>query len=160
MYIIPDLNMAGILTALELQLGTAATGLVHIHLFANAFTPTNANILADFTELTNVEVPGYAAKNANWYAGVPFRQNGGAWEGPDSLADPAFVATGPPPAPVVVYGFFATDSTDAILLGSGNFTVPFTFTATGDGFDLPGNPVLVQLDGLTLTITFQDLQPS
>jgi hypothetical protein len=152
--------MAAILAALELQLGTAGTGLIHVHLFTNNFTPVKTNVLVDFTELTNVQVPGYAAKNANWYAGVPFRRLDGAWEGPDSLADPAFVATGPPPVPMTIYGFFATDSTDAILVGSGVFAVPFVFTLTGDGFDLPGNPHLLQDTGGTLQLTFQDLEPA
>lgn len=159
MYIVPDAIMSALLTAIELQLGTAITGLVHVHLYTNNLTPTKNNILADYTELTNIEVPGYAAKSANWFAGVPFRRLDGSWEDPSSLVDPSFVATGPPPAPQVVYGFFITDSTDAILLGSGLFATPFTFVSTGDGFTLPGNPSLIQSDGNTLILSLQDLQP-
>jgi hypothetical protein len=159
MFVIPDANMAGILTAIELAMGTAVTGLVHVHLYTNNLVPTKANVLADFTELTNIEVPGYAAKSANWWAGVPFRRNDGQWEDPSSLADPSFIATGPPPAPQIVYGIYLTDSTDAILLGSGAFVAPFTFSLTGDGFTLPGNPLLTQLDALTLTLTLPDLEP-
>lgn len=162
MFVIPDANMAGIITAIQLQMGTAITGAVKIHLYTSNLSPTKANVLADFTavELTNVQVPGYAPAAANWFAGVPFRRNDGQWEAPDSVADPSFVATGPPPAPQVVYGWFATDSTNAILLGSGLFAVPFTFTLTGDGFDLPGNPLWTQQDALTATLTLPDLEPA
>jgi hypothetical protein len=158
-FIIPDANMSAVLTAIELALGTAVTGLVHVHLYTNNLTPSKTNVLGDFTELTVAEVPGYAAQSANWFAGVPFRRQDGNWEDPSSLVDPTFAATGAVPAPVSVYGFFLTDSTDAILLGSGLFDSPFTFTAIGDGFTLPGNPVLGQADDLSLTLTLQDLQP-
>lgn len=159
MFVIPDANMGSILTAIELAMGTAVTGLLHCHLYTNVLVPTKANILTDYTELTNVEVPGYAAKSVNWFAGVPFRRNDGQWEDPSSLADPAFIATGAPPSPIVTYGFFLTDSTDAVLLGSGAFSVPFTFSLLGDGFTLSGNPVLGQPDGLTALLTLPDLEP-
>lgn len=159
MYVIPDANMAGVITAILAQLGTTGTGAVKIHLYTNNLSPTKANVLGDFTELTTMEVPGYAAASANWFAGVPFRQPTGGWEGPDSLADPSFVATGAPPSPQIVYGWFATDSSNAILLGSGQFTNPFTFSLSGDGFALPGNPVLTQTDNTTLTLTLPDLEP-
>jgi hypothetical protein len=161
MFIVPDVLMSPIMTALQLQLGTAVTGLVHIHLFTNNITPTKNNVLTDFVELTNVEVPGYAPASANWFAGVPHRLNSGAWECPSSLADPNFVCTTtPPPAPQIVYGWFATDSTDAILKGSGLFAAPYTFTQIGDGFTLPGNPELVQSSGGVLTLNMQDLEPN
>lgn len=160
MNIIPDVNMPGLLTAILAQLGTVSTGLVHIHLFTNDLTPTKTNALGDFTEATNVEVPGYAAASANWFAGTPFRQSLGAWECPSSLPDPAFRASGSPPSPQIVYGWYATDSTDAILLDSGRFNVPFTFTLSGDGFALPGNPTLQQTDQLTISLVMPDLQPT
>jgi hypothetical protein len=160
MMVVPDVLMSGLITAIEGVLGTAATGLVNVHLYTNVLTPTKNNVLGDFTELTNVEVPGYATKSANWFAGVPFRRQDGAWESPSSLVDPDFVATGPPPGPISVYGFFATDSTNAILLGSGAFTVPFTFVQTGDGLTLSGNPALLQQTGLQIQLQLQDLQPS
>lgn len=159
MYVVPDSNMAGVLTAILAQLGTTGTGLLHIHLFSNNFTPTKNSVLADFTEVTNVEVPGYVPAHANFFAGVPFRTPAGSWEGPDSLADPTFLATGAPPAPQVAYGFFVTDTTDAILLGSGVFANPFTFFHAGDGFTLEGNPQLNQGDANTLTLTFPDWEP-
>jgi hypothetical protein len=159
MNVIPDANVGTLLTAMLLKLGTAVTGLTHLHLYTNDLTPTKTSVLGDFTELTNVEVPGYATGSVNWFAGVPFRRQDGVWESPSSLADPHFTATGTVPAPIVVYGFFATDSTDAILLGAGRFTSPFTFMAVGDGFVLPGNPSLNQADDLTLLFTFADLQP-
>jgi hypothetical protein len=161
MLTIPDVMMGPILTAIESSLGTVATGLVHVHLYTNNLTPTKSNVLADFTELTNVEVPGYVKKNANWFAGVPFRRQDGAWEDPSSLVDPDFVCSGSaPPSPQIVYGFFLTDSTDAILLGSGAFDVPFTFVQLGDGFTLSGNPALLQDTGNSLQLQLQDLQPS
>jgi hypothetical protein len=161
MYVLPDTIMGSILTAILAELGTASTGVVHVHLFTNNITPSKSNVLTDFTELTNVEVPGYAAASANWFAGVPHRLNSGAWEGPDSLADPNFTCTGTaPPSPQIVYGWFATDSTNAILLGSGVFGTPYTFTAIGDGFTLPGNPQLIQSLPGTLTCTLPDLEPN
>ena len=159
MLVVPDVNMSGVLTAILAQMGTVGTGLVHVHLYTNNLIPTKTNVLGDFTELTNVEVPGYAAQSANWFAGVPVRQPTGGWEGPDSLADPTFIATGAPPAPIAVVGYFLTDSTDAILLGSGAFASPFTFQSTGDGFVLPGNPVLTQDSPGTLSLALQDLEP-
>jgi hypothetical protein len=160
MYVLPDVNMSGVLTALLAQLGTAGTGLIHVHLFTNSLSPSKTNVLADFTELTNVEVPGYAAALANWFAGTPVRQPTGGWEGPDSLADPSFLATGVVPSPIAVIGYFLTDSTDAVLLGSGAFGTPFTFTSLGDGFVLAGNPVLTQVDTNTLQVALPDLEPS
>jgi hypothetical protein len=159
MDIIPDANMGALLTAILAELGTVATGVVDVHLFTNDLTPTKDNVLGDFTELTNVIVPGYAKSTANWFAGVPFRRPDGGWESPSSLADPHFHSTGTIPVPTVVYGFFLTDSTDAILLGSGRFDVPFTFFSNGDGFALPGNPVLTQTDGDTLTFNPANMQP-
>ena len=159
MLVVPDGLMAGIITAIMQALGTVTTGIVHVHLYTNLLTPTKLNVLTDFTELTSTEVPGYAAKSANWFAGVPFRRNDGSWEDPSSLVSPSFVATGPPPTPINVNGVFLTDSTDAILLGSGQFAAPFTFSSTGDGFTLPGNPSLLQNTGSTLQLTFQDLEP-
>lgn len=160
MYVIPDGNMGAVITAIMAQLGTAATGLVKLHLYTNNLSPTKNNVLADFTELTALEVPGYAAQSANWFAGVPFRQPTGGWQDPNSLPEPSFVATGNPPAPQIVYGWFATDSTNAILLGSGIFASPFTFSTTGDGFTLPGDPVLTQTDAQTLALALPDLEPA
>lgn len=160
MFIVPDVSMSGLLTALLAQLGTVATGLIHVHLYTNSLSPSKTNVLGDFTELTNVEVPGYGPSPANWFAGSPVRQPTGGWEGPDSLADPSFLATGTVPSPIAVVGFFLTDSTNAILLGSGVFGTPFTFQSAGDGFVLPGNPVLTQTDPNTLTVTLPDLEPA
>lgn len=160
MYIVPDVIMSGIITAVELALGTAVTGVVHVHLYTNNLVPTKTNVLGDFTELNTAQVPGYAAADANWWAGVPYRRTDGAWEDPNSLVDPSFVASAAPPVPVVAYGIFLTDSTDAILLGSGAFSSPFTFSLAGDGFTLPGNPALLQGDDLSLTLTFQDMEPA
>jgi hypothetical protein len=157
---LPDTKMSDVITAIMASLGTVATGLVHVHLYTNNVTPTKSTLLADLTELTNVQVPGYSPKSANWFAGVPHRNANGSWEIPNSLADPAFIATGLPPIPIVVYGYFFTDSTDAILLGSGKFTSPFTFALTGDGFDLPTNPMLLQTDGLSLSVTLPNPQPA
>lgn len=159
MLIVPDVNMSGIITAILAQMGTAGTGLLHCHLYSNDLTPSKTNVIADFTEVTNVQVPGYAAKSINWFAGTPYREQTGAWVGPNSLADPAFVATGAPPSPQIVYGYFLTDSTDAILLGSGQFTTPFTFFAVGDGFRLSSDPQLIQSDTGTLTLTLADPEP-
>lgn len=159
MYIIPDGNMAGIITAMMAQLGTALTGVLKVHLYTNNLSPTKTTVLADFSEATNVEIPGYTAASVNWFAGAPFRRPDGGWEDPDSVPDPSFVATGPPPSPQVVYGFFCTDSTNLILLGSGIFAAPFTFSLSGDGFTLEGNPVLAQTDDSTLALVMPDWNP-
>lgn len=160
MNVIPDVMLPDILTAILLTEGTAVTGDVNVHLYTNNLVPTKASILADFTELTNVQVPGYATQLANWFAGTPFRRNDGAWESPNSEPDPSFIGTTVPPAPQVVYGYFLTDSTNAILLGAGLFSAPFTYVEAGDGFTLHGNPSLAQEDDLTLTLTLVDLQPT
>ncbi len=161
MYVLPDSLIGAILTAILKTLGTTSTGLVNIHLFTNNFTPGKNTVLSDFTELTTGEVPGYAVAMANWFAGVPHRLNSGSWESPDSLADPSFACTGSaPPSPQAVYGWYATDTTDAILLGSGTFSTPYTFAQIGDGFTLPGNPTASQTDGQTVAAVFPDLEPN
>lgn len=160
MFVIPDVSMAAILTAILLKIGTAVTGVCHVHLYTNNLTPNKNNVLGDFTELTTVEVPGYLAAVANWWAGVPYREVDGSWSSPDSVPDPSFSATGVVPSPTTVYGIFVTDSTNLILLASGIFTTPFVFNSLGDGFVLSGNPNLLQSDGSTLTLALPNLQPA
>lgn len=159
MDVIPDSTMSALLTAILLKMGTAVTGLLHLHLFTNDFTPDKDSVLGDFTELTNVEVPGYVEADVNWFAGVPFRRSDGSWESPNSEPDASFIATSAPPAPIVVYGYFLTDSTNAILKGSGRFTSPYTFELIGDGFTMHGNPNLIQPNGSQLVLNLADLQP-
>ena len=105
----------------------------------------------DFTQLTNVEVPGYVAQAGGWQ-GTPIRKADGSWED-GGVAPLHFGATGPPPAPQIVYGWYATDAGNTVVIGSGKFATPFTFTATGDGFNLEQLANSSQIDGTGYRLT-------
>jgi hypothetical protein len=112
-----------------------------LHLYTNNVTPTQASLLADFTELTNVEVPGYAAASPAWN-GTPYRNQDGSWVDYQSVAD--FVASAVPPSPQVVFGWFVTDSAATVLVAAGLLAQPFTYAQAGDGFGLEGQMKVVQ----------------
>jgi len=133
MYIWPDLSLQEIILALEADVTLYPAGMT-LHLFTNDFTPTRASVMADFTELTNVEVPGYAATTPTW-AGSPIRKNDGSWE--DWTDQNQFLAAGgPPPTPVTVFGWYLANAGNTVVASSGRFDTPFTFTDDGDGFSL------------------------
>lgn len=133
MYVLPDALIKEIILALETDLTMFPAGWV-VRLFTNNITPDKNTLLAALTELTNVEVPGYIAVAGAWQ-GTPIRKPTGEWED-GGVAPLHYAATGAPPAPQVVYGWFATDAAKTVLIGSGLLQNPFTFSLIGDGFNL------------------------
>lgn len=133
MWQLTDVNIEEIGLAIEADTTLFPAGWL-IRLFTNAAAPSKNSVLADFTQLTNVEVPGYAAQAGGW-AGTFVRKQDGSWEDLGA-ALLTFKASGPPPSPQQVFGWYATDAGNTTLLAAGLFTTPFTFTKTGDGFAL------------------------
>lgn len=153
MYQLPDSLIKEIILAMEADTNLFPAGW-KVHLYTNALSPPlKTNVLGDFTEMTNVEVPGYAAVVAAWQ-GTPIRKPDGSWE--DGGTTPLhFGASANPPAPQICYGWYATDGASAVLLGAGSFDIPFTFSKAGDGFNLEllmnvlqqaGNQYLLTMD--------------
>lgn len=141
MYQLPDHLQMEIIVAVEADVLLFPPGWV-VRLFTNNLTPTKANVAADFTELTALAVPGYVPVAGVWN-GLPIRKQDGSWE--DNGAAPLqYAATAPPPAPQITYGWFATNAAGTVLIGSGKFATPFTFTLNGDGFDLEQKMNLLQ----------------
>lgn len=154
MYIVPDPLMAGTILSIEADPTLFPAGGL-LRLYTNNFSPTPQNVLADFTQLTNVEVPGYAAAIQPW-DGTPYRNVDGSWS--DNGADVLFAATGPPPIPIVVYGWYTTNGAGTVLTGSGLLALPFTFRQTGDGFSLESLIKLQQTGGNQLALTLDQVQ--
>lgn len=136
MYVYPDLLVEEIILALEADTTLFPAGML-LRLYTNNLTPTKSSVIGDFTQLTNVQVPGYAAVAIAW-DGTPVRNQDGAWV--DYGTDALFSATGAPPAPQIVYGWYMTDAANTVLVGSGRFATAFTYVQTGDGLRL--EPVL------------------
>lgn len=132
MYQLPDLLIEEIILALEADTVMFPAGWV-VRLYTAGPTPPNVgNVIGDFTEMTNAQVPGYAAVAGSW-KGTPVRKPDGSWE--DQGTSPLqFKATSAPAVPVSALGWYATDAAKTTLLGSGSFTNPFAFTLSGDGF--------------------------
>jgi len=150
MYILPDASQGEIITALETDVILFPAGMT-LRLFTNDIVPDKTTTDADLVELTNVEVPGYAPTTPTW-AGTPHRKNDGSWE--DWTDQNAFVAAGgPPPAPIVVFGWMLENAGGTVLAASGRFASPFTFSDDGDGFNLKGLLNVVQLDDTHVQVT-------
>lgn len=150
MYVLPDSLVQELILGAELDTNLFPAGWV-VRLFTTDMLPTRTSVIGDFTELTNVEVPGYAAVAGAWN-GTPIRKPTGVWEDQGS-APLHYAASGPPPAPIVVYGWYATDAAKTTLIGSGRFEAPFTFGSTGDGFDLEQIFQAQQSTGTDYTLT-------
>lgn len=150
MFVWTDPNVQEMILALENDATIFPGGFV-VRLYTVNVTPTKASVPGDFTELTNVQVPGYAPVAPAW-AGTPVRKPDGSWED-QGAALLHYEATGAPPAPQIVFGWYATDAAGTVLLGAGVFDVPFTFQTLGDGFDLEMVMRSLQTDGTTVTIT-------
>lgn len=133
MYQLPDPLIEEIILAIEADTTMFPAGWL-VKLFTNNFTPNAQNVVGDFTELTNVEVPGYAPVAGAWL-GSPVKKADQSWEDQGAAPLP-FKATGVPPSPQVVYGWYATNAAGTVVLGSGVFANPFTFSLLGHGFDL------------------------
>lgn len=123
-----------------------------ISLYTNNLTPTRNNVIADFTELTSVEVPGYAPVAIAWN-GTPIRNQDASWT--DEAAQAIFAASGSPPSPQIVYGWFLQNAGKTALLGSGIFASPFTYTQSGDGFFLTPRLNGIQSDGDNVKFDFE-----
>lgn len=144
MYQLPDPLMKEIILAIELDAVMFPGGWL-VRLYTNDLTPSKTNVVADFTELTNVQVPGYAPVAGAWQ-GLPVRKPTGEWE--DGGVGPLnYAASANPAAPIVVHGWFATNAAGTVLIGSGRFASPFTFALAGDGFDLEQLIRSSQVDG-------------
>lgn len=158
MYVIPDLLMRKVEPAAPI--GIIGSGVAFdVCLFTNNFTPDKNSILANFTELTNVQVPGYA-RGLQLLPASPSGNRGpsGNWRTFES--GNLFQATGVVPAPITVYGWFFIGLVGGALLGSGLFDVPFVFNSQWDGFFLA--PVLWEVgdqDGQSLLFTLPNFQP-
>lgn len=121
---------------------------MHVHLAVSPFVPTPS---LDPTTITEASFPGYAALDPTagaqlFYVDpldglltIEFKEPVGGWH---------FQTTGTPTPPQTVYGWYVTDSTDAILYGSALLTTPVPLTATGQGLNLP-----------TITFKFQNQSP-
>jgi hypothetical protein len=155
MFQIPDLSIREIILAVEGDTTIFPAGTV-VRLYSNDYTPTKADSVSSYTEVTNVEVPGYAPL-ALAFNGTPVRQPTGTWEDLGS-APLTFQATGTPPAPQIAYGWFATNAGKTIWVGAGRFAAPFTFEATGDGFSLLPQIQASQLDGNNYNL-FLEMEP-
>lgn len=153
MFIYPDASLEEIILALELDPTLFPAGMT-LRLFTDDITPTRNTVIGDLTELTNVQVPGYAPTTPAWN-GTPFRRQDGSWE--DWTDQNQFIAAGgPPPTPVTVFGWFLADAGGTALAASGRFASPFTFTADGDGFSLKARLNVNQTSG-TLTELISDM---
>lgn len=149
MYIYPDLSLSEIIAALEADTILFPVGFT-LRLYTNDVTPTRLTALADLTQLTNVQVPGYSAATPTWN-GTPLRRQDGSWE--DWTDQNAFVAAGgPPPAPQIVYGWYITNAGNTVLAGAGRFDAPFTFVADGDGLSLKGRLNVNQVSGTEVSV--------
>lgn len=150
MYVLPDALLSEIISALELDTNLFPAGMT-LRLYTNDLTPTRANVVGDFTELTNVEVPGYVATTPAWN-GTPLRKQDGSWEDLTDLN--SFIAAGgPPPTAIPVYGWFLTNSGGTALVAAGRFDSTFTFVADGDGLTLEGKLNVNQTSGTEVTVT-------
>lgn len=153
MYILPRAMLKAFLLAVEGS-GTLFPSGYTLRLYTNNLTPLPTSVVGDFTELTNVEVPGYTPATPTWNA-APYANNDGSWT--DNMTLAPFTATGAASPPTTVYGWFLTDSGKTTLLGAGLLDAPFTFSLSGDGFTMEGNLNVAQPDGdhVSTTLGFE-----
>ena len=154
MYVLPNTMIKAFLLAIEGSTTLFPSGFL-LKLYTNNITPSGTNVVGDFTQLTNVEVPGYVAGAPTWNA-TPQRNQDNSWS--DSMSDILFAATSTPPSPQVVYGWLLTDSGGTTLLGAGLLDVPFTFQDNGDGFQLEGSINCNQTSDDQVTTTLEMIQ--
>lgn len=154
MYIFPDAMLKELVLAIENDT-TLFPASWKLHLYTNNLIPTRNNVVGDFTELTNVEVPGYVVTAPTWN-GTPVRNPSGSWEDRGSVS--LFAATGTVPSPQIVYGWYATNSAGSVLIGAGALATPFTYTKNGDGFRLVADLVVNQIDQENTNVFLDMLQ--
>lgn len=106
--------------------------LAQVHLFTNNHTPSQADTIADYTELVGT---GYVEQAVNpWGSEVLGGDNFYTTTGPLLT----FTNSGGTPW-LPIYGWYLTDSSGAILLTAGLFAGPITI---GVGGNLPFQPIL------------------
>jgi hypothetical protein len=122
---------------------------MHVHLAKAAFTPS-PNL--DPATLTEADFAGYAAIDpttgtqliyqdpVTGLITVEIKEPVGGWH---------FQTTGTGQLPQTIYGWYLTDSTDAVLYGSGLLDTPVPLAISGQGFNLP-----------TLTFAFANNSPT
>jgi hypothetical protein len=114
-----DAVVKQIATDLLTQYGAAATSF-ELHLFTNNPTITIDSLVADFTEVSNVDWPSYAPTDLINSAGLLYKEGDEDWMVVCDLA--VFQVTGAPlAAPVTVTGWFITDSAGALFKGGAFF---------------------------------------
>lgn len=115
----------------------AAATAMHVHLAAAPFVP---GLDLDLGTLTEATFTGSAAKSAGTGAQpvsfdvptgfeiITVKEPAGGW---------SWVCTVDPGAPETIYGWYITDTADAVLLGSGLLEGPVTVDAAGQGLSVP-----------------------
>jgi len=115
----------------------AAATAMHLHLAQNAFTPGLELVLGDLTEAT---FTGSAALNAGTGAQpvgfdvatgfeiILVKEPAGGW---------TWTCTVAPTPEETIYGWYLTDTADAVLLGSGLLDNPLTINTVGQTLHVP-----------------------
>lgn len=161
MFVLPlPIRQAVFIAALNKLSNPGGSGnLLQIRLFTNLIIPSNKLTVADFTEVTALQVPGYVHQNFSWLitaGNVP----GGDWIAAGSTGQPTFVASADAPLPVTVYGWFAKFPVGPpALLGSGLFDVPFVFSRRYDACVLDAYFRGHFDDDVTFRLIMPDFQP-
>ena len=107
---------------------------VTLRLFTNNVTLARGTILSGLTEMSNANVPGYAA--AALGVAVDGGIDGNNWD-TWAWALITFQATGAiVGGPITAYGYYVTDNANTTLIWGENFSTPQVFTNSGDGFTL------------------------
>ena len=139
---------------------TGTSNAQKLRLYTNDMVPTPSTILSDFLELTAVEVPGYAAQTSA-YSSIGWRTNVGDYIALQNAQPTVFLASGNPPVPITVYGWFSTLLFNpAVLSASGRFTTPFVYSSKNDAVILPGMWAISQIGPVAkLVLTPPDFEP-
>jgi len=115
----------------------ASATAMHLHLAAAPFTPSLDLVLGSLTEAT---FTGGADKNAGTGAQTVLFDVSTGFE-MIQILEPVggwtWLCTVTPGAPETIYGWYLTDTADAVLLGSGLLPDPVTIEAAGQGLTIP-----------------------
>lgn len=103
---------------------------VKYHLFLNNVTPTLNTQLTDFTEVTTGDMPGYAVPTAPTFGSSIDSDDGAAVAVAGSQQ---FAANADPTTPILVYGYFVTDTGATHLMGAEKFDTAVPIAKMGDG---------------------------
>ena len=104
---------------------------VKIRLFANNYTPVQASVIGNFTEIAYT---GYAAVTLSGAVDGGIDANDrDTWTWPTVT----FQCTSSAGLPVTAYGYYVTDSANTTVLWAERFSTAQVFTTNGDGFTVP-----------------------